>query len=42
MAIAAPGYMRVDEYQDGTLHLTVIAPSKANRPDGRIFHTCIL
>ena len=42
MAIAAPGYMRMDEYQDGTLHLTVIAPSKASRPDGLIFHTCIL
>jgi len=40
MALAAPGYMRVDVYDDATLRLNVIALDKANQPD-LVFSTCI-
>jgi hypothetical protein len=40
MALAAPGYMRLDVYADATLRLNVIALDDDGDPD-RVFSTCI-
>jgi hypothetical protein len=39
MAVAAPGYVRVDEYDDGSLRLTMIALQEDETPR-EIFQTC--
>jgi hypothetical protein len=39
MAIAVPGYVRLDEYDDGWLRLTVVAIQEDARPR-EIFQTC--
>jgi len=40
MSLAAPGYMRLDEYGDGTLMLTVFALDEEDRSQ-RVYATCV-